>query len=123
MISYIFYRSEGLARTGYFIPGCVGIPGLALAENSSAAVAAAAVVALRAWTENVRHATENVLHATNKKYKCFLSGYKKAPAGTWTLIQSLRKLKVLFGGYKKAPAGAWMLIQSFEQKYRKKKKN
>ena len=44
MIYYIIvYRSEGIARTGYLIPGCDGIPGLDLAGNSSAAAIAAAV--------------------------------------------------------------------------------
>ena len=37
-------RSEGIARTGYLIPGRDGIPGLDLAGSSSAAVA------LRSWT-------------------------------------------------------------------------
>ena len=42
------HRSEGIARTGYLIPGRDGIPGLDLAGNSSAAAAAA--VALQPWT-------------------------------------------------------------------------
>ena len=38
---YIYiYRGEGIARTGYLIPGRDGIPGLDLAGNSSAAVVA-----------------------------------------------------------------------------------
>ena len=50
------YRSEGIARTGYLIPGCDGIPGLDVAGNSSVAAAAVVVVvvvvvvALQAWT-------------------------------------------------------------------------
>ena len=32
------------SRTGYLIPGCVGIPGLALAQNSSVVAAVAVVV-------------------------------------------------------------------------------
>ena len=44
---YIYiYRSEGIARTGYLIPGCDGIPGLDVAGNSSVA-AVAVVVALQ----------------------------------------------------------------------------
>ena len=44
---FLIYRSEGIARTGYLIPGCVGIPGLALAENSSAVAAVAAAVVVQ----------------------------------------------------------------------------
>ena len=42
-LRYVYlYRSEGIARTGYLIPGCDGIPGLDVARNSS--VAAVTVV-------------------------------------------------------------------------------
>ena len=46
------YRSEGIARTGYLIPGCDGIPGLDLAGNSSAAAAAVALQAGSIFWEN-----------------------------------------------------------------------
>ena len=40
---YIYiYRSEGDARTGYFIPGCDGIGGWRSSENSSVVVVAVA---------------------------------------------------------------------------------
>ena len=49
----VYGRSEGIARTGYLIPGRDGIPGLDLARNYSVAVV---VVALQPWTD--RHATK-----------------------------------------------------------------
>ena len=45
MLYIYIYLSEGIARTGYLIPGRDGIPGLDVARNSS--VAAVVVVALR----------------------------------------------------------------------------
>ena len=51
-VSCATHQSEGIARTGYFIPGRDGIPGLALARNSSAAGVAVAVVALQAITRS-----------------------------------------------------------------------
>ena len=44
------HRSEGIALTGYLIPGHDGIPGLDVARNSSAVavVAVVVVVALQA---------------------------------------------------------------------------
>ena len=62
-------RSEGIARTGYLIPGRDGIPGLDVARNSSAAA-----VALGAWTDG---------HATKKIKRCYF-GVQKGPCGHWT---------------------------------------
>ena len=45
MIHIYIYRSEGDARTGYFIPGCDGMGGLEVAGNPS--VVAVAVVAVQ----------------------------------------------------------------------------
>ena len=51
-----YNQSEGIARTGYLIPGRDGIPGLDVAGNSSVAAAAVVVVvvALQAWTHQTK---------------------------------------------------------------------
>ena len=74
--SHIKNRSEGIARTGYLIPGRDGIPGLDLAGNSSVAVVV--VVALQPWTHQ-------------KNIKGAILGGKKAPAGTGLEIPGSNK--------------------------------
>ena len=64
-------RSEGIARTGYLIPGRDGIPGLDVARNSSAVAVVAVAVALGAWTDG---------HATKKIKRCYF-GVQKGPCG------------------------------------------